>query len=305
VKIVITGSSGLIGTALVTQLRADGHDVLRMVRRAPKAADEIQWNPGAADSERAIGPAALDALQDTDAAVNLAGAPIAPRRWTARVKREILASRVDGTTALATALAGLRRRPAVLVSGSAIHWYGTTGDRGVDESSPAGTGFLAEVTGKWEAATKPAEQAGMRVVRMRTGLVLSKQGGILGQLLLPFRLGLGARLGSGTQFMSWIMLTDVVRAITFLLDTPDLAGPVNFTSPNPETNAAFTAAIAAALRRPAFLWLPAPVLGLALGEAASELLSSTKVLPSRLLAAGYTFRHPDIDSAVADELRSP
>jgi len=304
-KIAVTGSSGLIGPALVSQFRADGHEVLRMVRRVPKAVDELQWNPrAAAGGDGAIGPAALAALEGVDAAVNLAGAPIAGRRWTAAVKQEIRASRVEGTVALIAALTALRRRPATLLSGSAIGWYGGTGDRAVDESASAGSGFLAGVARDWEAATRSAEQAGLRVVHLRTGIVMSKRGGMLGKLLPLFRLGLGARLGSGAQYTSWIMLTDVVRAVAFLLDNADMAGPVNLTAPNPATNAAFTAALAAAVYRPAVLRLPAPVLGLALGEAASELLTSAIVLPTRLLDRGYTFGHADIDSALTDELHS-
>jgi uncharacterized protein len=303
VKIAITGSSGLIGTALTRHLRSQGHDVLRMVRRAPRAADEVRWNPRPSAGAGGISETPR-ALQDIDAAVHLAGAPIGSGRWTAARKREILASRTEGTATLARVLADLRRRPAVLLSGSGAGWYGDTGDRTVDESGPPGSGFLAKVAQEWEASTAPAEQAGIRVVRMRTGLVLSKDGGLVGRLLPLFRLGLGARLGPGTQFMSWIMLTDLVKAIDFLLLKPDLAGPVNLSAPNPATNAAFTAALAGALGRPALLRVPSRVLDLALGEAAGEILISQRVLPTRLLDAGYVFGHADMESALASEFRS-
>lgn len=306
-RIAITGSSGFIGQPLVRHLRQDGHEVVRLVRRAPASAEEVQWTPRpasgrAADSAGPLSQAAMAGLEGIDAAVNLAGAPLANRRWTAAVKEEIRASRVEGTRALSAALAGLQRRPAVLVSGSGTGWYGNTGDRTVDEGAPGGTGFLAGVARDWETATAAAERAGIRVAHMRTGIVLSKTGGMLARLLPLFRLGLGARLGSGTQFISWITLTDVVRAISFLLDNPGLGGPVNLTAPNPETNARFTAALAAAVGRPAFLRVPTALLDLALGEAAGELLTSARVVPGRLLAAGYAFRHADLDSALAAEL---
>jgi uncharacterized protein len=303
VKIAITGSSGLIGTALTRHLRAHGHEVLRMVRRAPRAADEVRWNPRPAAGESGIGEVP-SSMRDIDAAVHLAGAPIASGRWTAARKREILASRTEGTAALATMLAGLRPRPIVLLSGSGTGWYGETGSRTVDESGPPGSGFLARVAQEWEASTAPAEEAGIRVVRMRTGLVLSRDGGIVGRLLPLFRLGLGARLGPGTQFMSWIMLTDLVRVVDFLLANAGIAGPVNLAMPNPATNAAFTAAFARALGRPALLRVPSRVLDLALGEAAAEILMSARVVPTRLLDAGYEFGHAEIESALASELRS-
>ncbi len=301
-RIAITGASGLIGTALTRHLRTGGHEVMRLVRRPPDAADEIQWNPRAGPN--AAPRQTLAALGSLDAVVNLAGAPIASGRWTDARKREIRASRVDGTQALAGLLAGLRRRPAVLLSGSAIGWYGDTGDRAMTESAPPGSGFLPGVVRDWEAATGPAAQAGIRVAHLRTGIVLGKGGGILGRLVPLFRLGLGARLGSGAQYMSWITISDVVNAIGFMLEKPDLAGPVNLTTPNPVTNAKFTAALAAALGRPAILHVPSPVLGLALGEAAGELLSSARILPAQLTDAGYVFKYPDIDGALAGELRS-
>lgn len=318
-KIAITGSSGLIGTAVARHLTGGGHQVLRLVRRPPKAADEVQWNPrpaaggavAAPAAGGAAGPAAAPAaqpasaaLEGVDAVINLAGAPIASSRWTDARKHEIRASRVDGTRALASLLAGLGRRPAVLLSGSAIGFYGDTGDRAVTESAPSGHGFIPGVVRDWEAATGAAEQAGIRVVHLRTGIVLGGSGGILGKLVPLFRLGLGARLGSGSQYMSWIALADVVGAIGFLLEKPDVAGPVNLTTPHPVTNAKFTAALAAALGRPAILRVPSAVLGFALGEAAGELLTSARVLPGQLTDAGYEFTYADIDGALTGELRS-
>jgi uncharacterized protein (TIGR01777 family) len=307
VKIAITGSSGLVGSALTSHLRVGGHEVLRLVRRPPSAADEVQWNPrgstgraGAAGGQTAPAPPGFDGV---DAVVNLAGAPIASGRWTAAKKREIRASRVEGTQALAAMLAGLRNRPSVLLSGSAIGWYGDTGDREVTESAPAGGGFLPGVVRDWEAATPPAQHAGIRVVHLRTGLVLSRSGGLLGMLVPLFRFGLGGRLGPGTQYMSWISITDEVGAVSFLLDRPDIAGPVNLTAPHPVTNAEFTSALASALGRPALLRVPTAALNIALGETAVEILKSTRVLPGQLTGAGYEFRHATIGSALASEFR--
>jgi uncharacterized protein (TIGR01777 family) len=297
VRIAITGSSGLIGTALVAALRADGHRVVRLVRQTPASEDEIAWDPLAPAG--GLGPGALDGL---DAVVHLAGANVAGRRWTAAYKEEIRASRVRGTQALAGALAAASAPPSVLLSGSAIGWYGDTGGREVDESSPAGSGFLPEVVTQWEAAARQAGEAGIRVVTMRTGIVLSRRGGALARMLLPFRLGLGARLGSGTQVMSWITLADHAAIVGFLLTHPEISGPVNLTTPHPATNAELTSALAAALHRPGLLFLPEPALRLALGGVSSDILSSARVMPRRLEAAGYQFRFPDLPGALAAEL---
>jgi uncharacterized protein (TIGR01777 family) len=297
VRIAVTGSSGLIGTALVAALRADGHRVVRLVRQTPASEDEIAWDPLAPAG--GLGPGALDGL---DAVVHLAGANVAGRRWTAAYKEEIRASRVRGTQALAGALAAASAPPSVLLSGSAIGWYGDTGGREVDESSPAGSGFLPEVVTQWEAAARQAGEAGIRVVTMRTGIVLSRRGGALARMLLPFRLGLGARLGSGTQVMSWITLADYAAIVGFLLTHPEISGPVNLTTPHPATNAELTSALAAALHRPGLLFLPEPALRLALGGVSSDILSSARVMPRRLEAAGYQFRFPDLPGALAAEL---
>ena len=295
-RIAVTGSTGLIGTAVVAVLRDGGHQVIRLVRRTPASQDEIAWDPLAPTG--GLTPGALDGL---DAAVHLAGANIA-RRWTAAYKEEIRASRVRGTRALAGALAAAGAPPSVLLSGSAIGWYGDTGGREVDESSPVGSGFLPGVVREWEAAARPAEEAGIRVVTMRSGVVISRRGGVLARMLLPFRLGLGARLGSGTQVMSWITLADYAAIVSFLLAHPEITGPVNLTTPHPVTNAEFTSALATAVHRPGLLFLPEPALKLALGGVSSDILASARVMPRRLEAAGYRFRFPDLPAALAAEL---
>jgi uncharacterized protein (TIGR01777 family) len=304
VKIAVTGSSGIIGTALVASLRADGHEVIRLVRRAPRARDETRWDPRAADGGLLTpGSSALDGLA---ACVHLAGAGVADHRWTARYKTEIRASRVLGTRALAGALTKLSPPPATLVAASAIGWYGDTGGREVDESAglAAGQGFLARLVRDWEAAAEPAAEAGIRVVHPRSGLVLTPRGGLLARLLPLARLGLSPTFGSGRQVMSWVSLSDEIAAVKFLLSRTDLSGPVNVTAPAPVTNAEFTAALnVAAGRRPRpWLRVPAPLLRLAVGEASVELLSSARVLPGRLQEAGYEFRYPDLPGALRAEL---
>jgi len=299
-KVAVTGSSGLIGTALAASLLADGHDVVRLVRRPPRAAGEVRWDPRAADA----GEPALDGI---DACVHLAGAGVGDHRWTASYKAEIRASRVLATRGLSTALAAAKPTPKVLLSGSAIGWYGDTGGREVTEDAPAGRGFLPRVVLDWEAATTPAAEAGIRVAHLRSGLVLSKSGGVLARLALPARFGVLPRFGDGSQVMSWISLADEIRAIRFLLDgdgADGRSGPYNLTAPNPVTDSELTAALHHAFRRPDFrgLRVPAPVLRLGLGEMSSELLTSARVLPARLLAAGFEFRYPRVGAALEAEL---
>ncbi len=300
-KVAVTGSSGLIGSALVANLRSEGHQVIRLVRRSPRSADEVRWDPESADAGLSPKPEALEGL---GACVHLAGAGVASRRWTARYKAEIRTSRVLGTRALVGALTKLGSPPATLLSASAIGWYGDTGGRQVDESAPAGTAFLARLVRDWEAATGPASQAGIRVVNLRSGLVLTPAGGLLARLLPLARLGLCPRFASGTQVMSWISLADEIRAIGFLLPRKDITGPVNLTAPAAVTNSEFTTALAAAVHRPDLPWLrvPAPLLRLGLGEASVELLTSTRVAPKRLLEAGYSFRHRTLPEALSAEL---
>jgi uncharacterized protein len=297
-KVAVTGSTGLIGSALTGSLQADGHQVVRLVRRPPRTADEVRWDPRAADA----GEPALDGI---DACVHLAGAGVGDHRWTRRYKAEIRASRVLATRALATALAAARPRPRVLIAASAIGWYGGTGGREVTEDAPAGKGFLSRVVYDWEEAADPARRAGIRVAHIRSGLVLGKAGGVLARLAMPARLGLLPRFGNGSQVMSWIALTDEIRAIRFLLNAEDQGGPFNLTAPNPVTNAELTAALHHAFRKPDLSWLrvPAPVLRLALGEMSSELLTSARVLPKRLTEAGFSFEYPTIGAALSAELR--
>jgi uncharacterized protein (TIGR01777 family) len=303
-KVAVTGSSGLIGTALVASLRSGGHEVIRLVRRPPRSADEVRWDPRAADAGPIGQPRPPAQLAGLDACVHLAGAGVMDRRWTARYKAEVRASRVLGTRALAGALARLSPPPAALVSASAIGWYGDTGGQEVDESAPAGKAFLARLVRDWEAAAEPAADAGIRVVHPRSGLILTPAGGMLARLIPPARLGLCPRFGSGRQVMSWISLSDEIGAIRFLLDRKDVSGPVNLTAPAPATNSEFTAALAVALGRRDLPWLriPAPVLRLALGESAVELLTSARVAPNRLLKTGYQFRHPTLPEALSAEL---
>ncbi|MFJ6795647.1 TIGR01777 family oxidoreductase [Streptomyces sp. NPDC091268] len=290
-RIAVTGSTGLIGQALVQNLRADGHDILRLVRRAPTAPDEATWDP----ARGRLDPAALAGCE---AIVHMAGAGVGDHRWTAAYKREIRDSRVDGTRTLAEAVAAMPHPPAVLVSGSAIGYYGDTGDRTVDEDSPAGEGFLAEVCVEWEAAAAPAQAAGVRTVFTRTGLVVARQGGAWGQLFPVFRAGLGGRLGNGRQYWSHISLHDEIAALRHILDTPSLTGPVNLTAPEPLTNRQVTAAMGRVLRRPAVLPVPALALKAVLGQFAEDVLGSQRVRPARLLESGFVFRHPGIEDSI-------
>ncbi len=295
-KIAVTGASGLIGSGLVPALRADGHEVLRLVRRPTRSADEARWDPAAGAVDRT-------ALAGVEAVVHLAGAGVGDHRWTDAYKREIRGSRVSGTTAISEAMAALSPRPRVLLSGSAIGWYGDTGDRVVDESEPAGSGFLAETVQAWEASTAAAEAAGIRVAHLRTGLVVSGTGGAWGRRLFPiFRMGLGGRLGSGRQYVSFISLEDHVRAMRFLLGAGQVTGPVNLTAPHPVTNAEITAAMGRVLHRPTVLPVPAVALRIVLGEFSSDVLGSQRVIPRRLLDAGFEFRHPRIADALRGAL---
>jgi uncharacterized protein len=296
-RVAITGSSGLIGSALADALQRDGNEVTRLVRRSPRRSGEIPWNPLASDG--GLDPAVFDGI---DAVVHLSGAPVAGGLWTKARKLTLRASRIQSTKALVAALAGAASPPTALLSGSAVGWYGDTGAREVDESAPAGAGFLADLVRDWEAAAQPATQAGLRVVSLRSGVVLSHHGGMLGPLVPLFRFGLGARLGPGTQFISWISITDHVAAVRYLLEHPDIDGPVNLTAPVPVTNAEFTTELARALRRPALLRIPAPVLRAGLGEMSGELLGSQRVVPHRLLEAGFAFQYPRVASALAAEL---
>lgn len=290
-RIVVAGASGLIGGALVRSLRADGHEVVRLVRRAPQAPDEVRWDPEGGRVDTA-------GLAGCTGVVNLAGVGIADRRWTERHKARIRDSRVLGTRALARAIARLDEKPRVFVNGSAIGYYGDTGDRAVDEDAPPGEGFLPEVCVAWERAAAPAQEAGIRTVFARTGLVVSARGGAWGRLFPLFRAGLGGRLGDGRQYWSFIALHDEVAALRHLLDSEDLSGPFNLTAPHPATNREITEAMGRVLRRPTLLTVPAPMLRAVLGELSSDVLGSQRVLPTRLLASGFTFAFPDVEGAL-------
>ncbi|WFE41577.1 TIGR01777 family oxidoreductase [Micromonospora sp. WMMD998] len=292
-RILMAGVSGFLGTRLVGRLTADGHQVTRLVRRAPRTPDERRWNPSAAQLDPQF-------VADADAVVNLAGAGVGDKRWNDDYRKLIRTSRVDSTTTLAITIAGLPTadRPAALLNSSAVGWYGNTGDRIVEEDAPAGEGFLADVCRVWEAATRPAEDAGVRVVRLRTGLPLHRDGGLLKPQLLPFRLGVGGKLGNGRQWLPWISMPDWLDAAAFLLARDDVAGPVNVVGPAPVTNAEFTRELARLLHRPAIMPIPALALKVALGGFAHEALTSARVLPGVLGKAGFTWAHPDLPGAL-------
>ncbi|MFZ2441577.1 MAG: TIGR01777 family oxidoreductase [Ilumatobacteraceae bacterium] len=291
-RVIISGASGLIGSALCSELRSGQHDVVTLVRR-PAGAGEIQWDP-------ANGVLPADALEGADAVVHLAGAGIGDHRWTAEYKREILDSRVRSTTLLAETIASCTQRPPVFLSGSAIGIYGASDDRELDEQSPVGSGFLADTCRQWEAAALPAAAAGTRVAYLRTGIVLTPKGGALKKMLPLFKLFAGGRFGNGKQWQSWISLPDEVGAICHLL-TSDVEGPVNLTAPNPITNAGFAKQLGKALGRPSVVPVPSFGPKLLLGSELAEALLFTgqNVLPKVLQQSGYRFQHPRLDEALA------
>jgi uncharacterized protein (TIGR01777 family) len=289
-RVVIAGSSGLIGTALVPRLRAAGHEVLRLVRRTPQAPDERGWDPAA-------GHLAPGALEGADAVVNLCGAGIGDKRWTGARKQELRDSRMIPTDVLARAVA--EHGVPTLVNGSAVGWYGDTGAMAVDETARRGSGFLSDLCRDWENATRPADEGGARVVLVRTGLVLAPNGGLMGQLKPLFTFGLGGRLGSGTQYMPWVSIDDEVDAILFALENDRVAGPVNATGPDPVTNDEFTRVLAAQLGRPAPWVVPGFALRTVLGQFADEgVLVSQRVLPGVLEREGFAFRHKTLGEAL-------
>ena len=294
-KILVAGASGLIGAALVAHLEQQQHQVSTLVRRAPASAHEIQWDPAAGVIDEAR-------MQGTEAVIHLGGASIAGKRWNDAYKREIRDSRVNSARLLSETLARLQPKPAVFLCASALGYYGERGDEPLTENSPKGSGFLPDITAEWEAATAPASEAGIRVCNMRIGVVLSKTGELPRSMLLPFKLGLGGKLGSGRQYMSWIHLSDVVAAFTHALDTPSLTGPVNLSAPNPVTNAEFTRALASVLSRPAIFTVPAFALRIAMGEMADFAMASTRMQPRRLEESGFSFRWQRIEPALRDLL---
>jgi uncharacterized protein (TIGR01777 family) len=297
-KIAVSGASGLVGGALVPALRSGGHEVLRLVRREARGPDEVRWNPATKTIEAAR-------LEGLDAVVHLSGENIADGRWTDAKKARLRSSRVGSTRFLSETLAGLARKPSVLVSASALGYYGDRGDAWLDETAPAATDFFGELCVEWEAAAARAAHAGIRVVHPRTGIVLSRAGGALAKMLLPFKLGVGGKVGSGRQYFSWIALDDVVGVILHLLARRDLVGPVNASAPEPVTNAELTKTLGRVLGRPTVMPVPAFALRVAFGEVADALLASTRLRPERLLATGYRFRFPELEAALRHVLARP
>jgi len=289
-KVCVTGSTGMVGEALITRLKSQQHEIVRLVRSEPKA-DEIRWSPAKSEIDSV-------SLEGIDAVVHLAGENIAEGRWNDAKKKRIRDSRVDATSLLANALAGLNRPPQCFVSASATGYYGDRGDEELTESSEPGTGFLPDVCVGWENSAKSAAEAGIRVTHPRIGVVLSKKGGALPKMLTPFKMGVGGKVGSGKQYWSWITLPDLVGAIEHALDS-ELTGPFNAVSPNPCTNIEFTKALGKALGRPAIFPMPAFMAKLALGEMAEDLiLASARVLPTELERTGFKFQHPKIEEAL-------
>jgi uncharacterized protein len=297
-KILISGSTGLVGSALVPTFQSSGHDVVRLVRSSNSGAGSIAWNPMSGQLSAAN-------LEGIDAAVHLAGENIAARRWTPAQKTLIRESRVAGTRLLAETLAKLKEPPKTLVCASAIGFYGDRSDQRLNEDSPPGTGFLADTCREWEAAAKPAADRGIRVVHLRTGIVLASQGGALAKMLTPFRLGIAGIIGDGQQYMSWISLDDLVAVISFALSSQTLRGPVNAVAPNPVTNHEFTKTLGRVLRRPTVFPMPAFAARLAFGEMADGLLlASARVEPKRLVEAGFRFRFPELEGALVHAVGS-
>jgi uncharacterized protein (TIGR01777 family) len=297
-RIVMAGASGYLGTRLADRLRSSGHDIVRLVRRPSERPDESSWDPAQGRLDAA-------ALAGADAVINLSGANVGDHRWTAAYKRVLRSSRIDTTDTLARTISKLPAadRPGTLLQSSGVGWYGDTGDQAVTEDAPAGNTFLADLSRVWEAAARPAEDAGTRVVLLRTAPTIDAGGSLLKPLLLPFKLGAGARIGGGRQWMAWIALADWLAAAEFLLNRDDLAGPVNMVSPRPVTNAEFTRDLARLLRRPALLTVPGPVLDVLIGELAGEAQRSQRVLPGVLSSAGFVWSYPGMAEALAAALR--
>jgi uncharacterized protein len=299
-RILITGSSGLIGSALIPLLTRQGHQVVRLVRRTVAPGDDLAvWNPAAGKLE-------TSALEQTDAVVHLAGESINALRWTDERKERMRKSRISGTRLLSESMARLAVPPRVLVSASAVGFYGSRGDEVLTEESSAGSGFLSDVCKEWEAAAEPAREKGIRVVNLRTGMVLSAKGGALPAMLPAFKAGVGGKLGDGRQFVSWIAIDDLTRAISHSITTESLSGPVNAVSPNPVQNVEMTQTLGKVLRRPTILSIPAFAVRLIFGEMGDALLlSSQRVEPRRLLATGFTFQFPDFETSLRHLLGRP
>ena len=299
--VLLSGASGMLGAAVGKALASQGVQVLRLVRREPKSSQEIRWNPSAPDGD--LTGETLQTLQGLSAAIHLSGANVSSRRWTKAYKEEMYESRAGTTKVLSEILARIAKPPSVLVCASAVGFYGERGDQILDEGSAPGDGYFPSLCQAWEAATRPAEEAGIRVVHLRFAMVIGPDGGALARLAPIFKLGLGGKLGSGRQWMSWISEADAVAAILYAIGSPKISGPVNASSPQPVTNAEFTRLLGEAVHRPAILPAPAFALRLAFGEMADEaLLASTRAIPKRLQEAGFSFQHPTLSGAFAAAL---
>ena len=290
-KIAIAGSSGLVGSALIPILQSDGNQITRLVRSSPKPG-EIEWHP----NQDEVNPQRLEGFETI---INLAGENIAGGRWTDEQKRKIRVSRINGTHLLSESIAKMTSKPGAFICASATGIYGDRDDETLDEQSESGGGFLAGVCREWEQATEPASKAGVRVVNLRMGPILAREGGMLSKLLTPFKMGMGGKVGSGKQYISWVALDDAVNAIKLAIDDKSIQGPINIVSPNPVTNEEFTKTLGHVLNRPTALAMPAFAARLAFGEMADEmLLASQKVLPNRLSQAGFQFQYPTLESAM-------
>jgi len=295
-RFVLSGATGLLGEALLAHLIRAGHEVVRLVRSEPKRKGDVRWDPHAGAVEPSV-------IEGADVVVNLAGEPVAGGRWSAERRRRIMDSRTEGTSLLARTIAAAAAKPSAFVSASATGFYGDAGDAQLDETSPSGDGFLAEVCRAWEAATAPASEAGVRTIHARIGVVLAKDGGALAKMAPPFRLGLGGPMGGGKHWMSCIDIDDAVRALHHVALDTSMSGPVNLVCPHPIRNADFTRALGAALGRPAFIPMPAFAIRAAMGEMGREvLLGSQRVLPTRLVAAGFEFAFPDVPGSLGRQV---
>jgi uncharacterized protein (TIGR01777 family) len=294
-RILVAGASGFLGSLLVPHLRDGGHEVTQLVRRTPEQAGQVRWDPAAGQLDTTI-------LGKTDAVINLAGVGISDKRWTPEFKRALRDSRIVTTRFLAEAIGRTENGPRALLNSSAVGYYGDTGDRETDEHAPPGQGFLADLCRDWEAATKTAEDAGVRVAHLRTGLPLSTNGGLLKPLMLPYRFGVGGPLAGGKQYTPWISVPDWLHAVSYVLEHEDISGPVNLTGPEPVTNAELGKALGEKLHRPSLVPVPTFALHVVLGEFAGEAVRSQRIVPRVLLTHGFSFAQPTVEAAMAEAM---